>query len=363
MSTTVAVSSPAVATESHSLPSAVEKHFHNLRNIIISSTLFHRAMTAPLLDGISQESMHQLVDEYCKFLILKSHAKDTNAKFISPSGPVDILWNLHLLDTKNYMEACKAAGLFFIHNNPDDARNVEAQQKRFETTSHLYFQVFGCLPPTSYWSNGNVAMDAGLTLEQHAVLGKEKLIVIDCGHVDCECEPKVQHRIEFVVSREQYVNLFWSDHSKEDNTRATKASNAVLDSILFHVDDDASKLLFLDRLGMAKRRREFFLRDRIPPYIDAVQDCPNHCVGMVGSKTICIGIKPLEGKPETLEVLSSFTILHVKVLIRRFVFGNPPVMSQVLLHSGKQLEDVKTLADYGIITSDETTLHLALSAC
>lgn len=263
-----------------------------------------------------------------------------------------------MLDTKNYMDACKAVGLSIINNNPDDGRNVEAAKKRFETTHLMYFQVFGVIAPPDLWGPNAVNKDTVITPEQQAVLGKERCIVIDCGHADCKCELKVQERINFVVSKEQYVNLFWSDHAKEDKTRATKASNVVVDSILKQMEGNESfQVNFLSRLRMSNRRHGFFFRDVLPTYIDCVQDCPNHCVGMEGSETIQISIQMANGRTNTLPVLSSFSILHVKALIRQFVDGTL-VENQCLMLAGKQLEDYRTLADYGIPTTGEATLHL-----
>lgn len=78
---------PAARLHLHS--PAVEKMLVAVRSIVIDqSTLVRRAMEAPMLYGTNQAGIKLAVEEYCRFLVLKAHAKDTNARFLSPSGLV-----------------------------------------------------------------------------------------------------------------------------------------------------------------------------------------------------------------------------------------------------------------------------------
>ena len=74
-----------------------------------------------------------------------------------------------------------------------------------------------------------------------------------------------------------------------------------------------------------------------------------------------ITVKDLAGQEiqvETVKVSDSIDSIKAKISDKKSI----PTEKQTLIYAGKQLEDGKTLADYGIKTTDGLVLHLLQAA-
>lgn len=74
--------------------------------------------------------------EYVHFLGLKAMARDYDARIYSPSPVIDIIWHLHIVDTKNYAAVC--ATLLgeprLLHHDPAFAQETTVRHERYMRT-------------------------------------------------------------------------------------------------------------------------------------------------------------------------------------------------------------------------------------
>lgn len=102
-------------------------------------------------EGWSRDYVDQVAIEYRKFLGLSRNYPDLA---IVPSGPVDIFWHYHILDTQKYGPDCIKVFGFFLHHFPyfgmrgdEDLNNLN---ESWDITIDLYQKHFG-EPPEGFW--------------------------------------------------------------------------------------------------------------------------------------------------------------------------------------------------------------------
>jgi hypothetical protein len=88
---------------------------------------------------------NEVLDEYEKFLYLRS--KNSN---VSPSNDVDVVWHVHILNTKHYRNYCNTNFGQFIDHDPQDAFDQNKRQGRLVNTITDYTKKFG-IPNAQIW--------------------------------------------------------------------------------------------------------------------------------------------------------------------------------------------------------------------
>jgi len=110
-------------------------------------------------DGYPPQDAQGMVGEYRRFMLLKFAANDTDEPFcLSPSGPVDVVWHLHLHCTKSYKDFCSSLkpGMFLHHQLTPAQGFTDAQPNphrliRYKASLSAYHTIFGEAPPTKFW--------------------------------------------------------------------------------------------------------------------------------------------------------------------------------------------------------------------
>jgi hypothetical protein len=123
----------------------------------VDTQVLIRRLVAEAHLRVAEASIH--VQEYLRFLELKAIHEDWMAEKLSPSGPIDRVWHLHILDTIRYKQECIAACGKMIHHNPDGPRE-ENRQKRYQATLTGYCDRFGVTPPAELWPADDGIMNA-----------------------------------------------------------------------------------------------------------------------------------------------------------------------------------------------------------
>jgi hypothetical protein len=77
-----------------------------------------------------------------KFLVLKKIAGDEDAKILSPTDVIDMVWHKLLLNPRLYKNINEALGGEMIDHNPEGGRDVAARNKRVHRTIEMYKTVF-----------------------------------------------------------------------------------------------------------------------------------------------------------------------------------------------------------------------------
>ena len=98
-------------------------------------------------EGITDEECSEIEDLYKKFLAL--NMRYPNQK-ICPTGPIDMFWHAHILDTRAYEQDCQDLFGHFLHHFPyfgmrgeQDARDLD---ETFAASVDLFIRHFGIDP-------------------------------------------------------------------------------------------------------------------------------------------------------------------------------------------------------------------------
>ena len=87
--------------------------------------------------------------ELKRYLVLRSKHPDDALPI---TKPLDELWHLFLLDTREYSAFCETLGRGFIHHVPGEPRRSgAASAEGYRAMLELYEQVFSELPPPDVW--------------------------------------------------------------------------------------------------------------------------------------------------------------------------------------------------------------------
>lgn len=105
--------------------------------------------------GFSEGFARRVLKGYRQFMELKSVMSDWNELKLSPSVPINQMWELHLLDNLNYTEDCLLLFGRVIGHNPDSVLDVPALRERIITTQIAFQARYGDDLDHDVWDFGD----------------------------------------------------------------------------------------------------------------------------------------------------------------------------------------------------------------
>jgi hypothetical protein len=112
--------------------------------------------------------------EYLRFIYLCALSED----MLVPSKVIDQVWHLHLSYTNSYwIEMCEGIFDKNIYHVPSDGSECDRRKlfESYQSTLHLYREVFDEEPPSNIWGRSNLGFDDEDT-SSHVILSKKSKI-------------------------------------------------------------------------------------------------------------------------------------------------------------------------------------------
>jgi hypothetical protein len=113
------------------------------KGVLSESVFAMEQKLMPQLRIIKKGEIHDLIDEYIRFLCLKICVGD-----ITRTEKIDRVWRAHILDTTAYAFCCYRFIGFFVHYTPN--RQIEASLSH---TREMYLDAYGIRPPLCWYNS------------------------------------------------------------------------------------------------------------------------------------------------------------------------------------------------------------------
>ncbi|MCC7277278.1 MAG: hypothetical protein IT487_03045 [Chromatiaceae bacterium] len=98
-------------------------------------------------ENLTMEECEEIEDLYRKFLALNMRYPDRK---ICPTGPIDIFWHAHILDTRAYAKDCEILFGHMLHHFPyfgmRGAQDKQDLDKTFARSVELFIRHYGIDP-------------------------------------------------------------------------------------------------------------------------------------------------------------------------------------------------------------------------